>query len=423
MKATSVSPRGRVARSKVVGAAALKASMQKSRQWLVEPFRNEQERQLAAKQADEEIAKILFNACTVLRGTALKLAQVLATEYELVPPAYREQFARAANDAMPINRAIVQRVIKNELGDWREHFSEFSDAPFAAASLGQVHAATGLRGEPLAVKIQYPGIADGVASDLSLARAVLTPTRWGSVFESCLEELRQRLGEELDYLLEASHTIWFREHLQNPWVRVPKVYPEHSTRHVLVTERIDGHPLAAWLATHPSYQLRKHYGQLLVDLFHECVFERQFIHADPNFGNYLFSDSGQLGLIDFGCVRRLDQAAIGTLRRVYTLDDSDPQTIERTHADMGMKYRASAPRAQLDRFLTDWSTWISAPYRSDRFDFGERAYVERGAVLEREAREMVESCDGSFLYFGRAHHGLQRLLQALGVSVCMRLPD
>lgn len=423
MKATSPSPRGRVARSKVVGAAALKASARKTQQWLTEPFQNEQDRLRAGEQADQEIAKILFNACTVLRGTALKLAQVLATEYELVPPAFRDQFARAANDAMPINRAIVHRIIKHELGDWREHFSAFSDVPFAAASLGQVHAATGLSGEPLAVKIQYPGVADGIASDLSLARAVLTPTRFRSVFESCLDELRERLGEELDYLLEAEHTTWFREHVKHPRVQIPRAYAEHSTRHVLVTERLVGCPLSDWLATDPPRELREHFGQLLVDLFYECVFERHYIHADPNFGNYLFSDNGQLGLIDFGCVRRLDEGAVRALRRVYTLDDDDPQTLERIHAEMGIKYWSSVSHARLNQFLSQWSKWISEPYRSHRFDFGDRAYFEHGAVLEREAREIVESCGGAFLYFGRAQHGLLRLLQTLGVSVNMRFPD
>jgi hypothetical protein len=152
------------------------------------------------------------------------------------------------------------------------------------------------------------------------------------------------------------------------------------------------------------------------------LFEHQFIHADPNLGNYLFSDSGQLGLIDFGCVRRLGEAALRALRRVYTLEDSDPQAIERIHAEMGVSYRPSTSRAQLNRFLSAWSEWISEPYRRERFDFGDGAYFERGAVLEREAREIVHACDGAFLYFGRAHHGLMRLLQNLGVSVDMRFP-
>jgi predicted unusual protein kinase regulating ubiquinone biosynthesis (AarF/ABC1/UbiB family) len=404
----------------VVGTAAIKASARKTGQLLAGPFRNEPDRAAAAERADEDVAKILFNACAVLRGTALKLAQVLATEYELLPPALREQFARAAHDAIPINRVVVHRIIKNELGDWRQHFREFSDVPFAAASLGQVHAATGLGGEALAVKIQYPGVAEGIHSDLSLARAVLAPTRWGTVFESCFDELRDRLDEELDYEREAEHTEWFKANVRNPLVRIPSVYREHSTRHVLVTERMPGRHLSDWLATQPSLEMRERYGQLLVDLFHECAGELNCIHADPNFGNYLFGDAGQLGVIDFGCVRRLDPAAPDTLRRVQTISCSEPDVIERMHLEMGVRYRQGTPRDRLNRFLASWSDWIFAPYRSDRFDFGDTDYFERGAALQREARELIESCDGAFLYFGRAQQGLYRMLQTLGVAVRMR---
>ena len=423
MKASSPSPRGRIARGAVVGTAAIQASARKTRQLLAEPFKSERARELAAEQTDAEVAKILFDACTLLRGTALKLAQVLATENELIAPAFREQLAKAAYDAMPINRALVQRILKTELGDWREHFSQLSDVPFAAASLGQVHAATGHEGESLAVKIQYPGVADGISSDLSLARAVLRPTRFRTVFESCLEELRERLAEELDYQREAEHTTWFREHVRNPWVRIARVYSEHSTRRVLVSDRLPGLHLAEWLATNPSRSLREHYAQQLVELFHECVFERNAIHADPNFGNYLFANDGVLGLIDFGCVRRLDPSSSRALRLAYELHEGAPEAIQHLHSEMGVKYRDDVARPRLNTFLVSWAGWISEPYRHDSFDFANTQYFERGSVLGREARDLVHSCSGAFLYFGRAHQGLYRLLQALGVSARLRLPD
>jgi predicted unusual protein kinase regulating ubiquinone biosynthesis (AarF/ABC1/UbiB family) len=150
----------------------------------------------------------------------------------------------------------VHRVVKAELGDWHRHFSQFCDVPFAAASLGQVHAATSHAGQALAVKVQYPGAADGVASDLRLVQAVLGPTRWGRLFESCIDELRERLGDELDYTLEAKHTQWFRENLRRPWLRIPEVLARHSTRHVLVTERLPGQHLTEWLASNPTRDAR-----------------------------------------------------------------------------------------------------------------------------------------------------------------------
>lgn len=422
MKGSSSCPRGPIARGAVIGAAAIRASVQRAQLVLAEPFRNEAERAHASEQTDEQIARILFDACSALRGTPLKLAQVLATEYELLPPAYREQFARAAHDAMPIDRALVRRIMKTELGDWQARFARFSDLPFAAASIGQVHEATSHTGQSLAVKIQYPGVADGIASDLRLVRAILAPTRWGRLFDSCTDELRERLSEELDYSLEAVHTQWFGERLRNPWLRVPGVIRDHSTRRVLVTERLSGQHLSAWLATSPTRDAREHYAQLLVDIFHQCVFDLQFIHADPNVGNYLFGANGQLGLIDFGCVRRLDDKAVDALRRAYAMEDSDPQAIARVHTDMGMRYRADLPGDELRKFLVNWSNWLSEPYRAERFDFGNTDFFERGSVLGHEVRRLIESCDGSFLYFGRAQQGLFRLLQTLAVSVRMPRP-
>ncbi len=422
MKNPASCPRGAIARGAVVGTAAMKASAKQAQFMVAQPFRSEQGRARAAEQTDEQIAGILFNACSALRGTPLKLAQVLATEYEMLPPAYCEQFARATHDALPIDRALVRRVIKAELGDWHAHFAEFSDVPFAAASLGQVHAASSHSGQPLAVKVQYPGVADGVASDLRLVRAVLAPTRWSQLFESCVDELRARLGEELDYMREAEHTDWFRTRLSNRWLRIPEVLRAHSTRRVLVTERLSGQHLGSWLATNPSRELREHYAQLLVDIFHQSVFELQCIHADPNEGNYLFDASGQLGLLDFGCVRRLDARAIDALRRAHLLEGDDPQAMARIHLDMGMRYRADVPSDELRGFLVSWSSWLSEPYRAERFDFGASDFFERGSTLGREARRLIESCDGSFLYFGRAQQGLFRLLQILGVAVRMPRP-
>jgi predicted unusual protein kinase regulating ubiquinone biosynthesis (AarF/ABC1/UbiB family) len=404
----------------VIGAAAIKVSGQQARHLVAERFRGESGRVQAAEETDEQIARTLFDACAVLRGTPLKLAQVLATEHELLPRAYREQFGRAAHDAPPIDRALVRRVIKAELGDWHTHFAQFTDVPFAAASLGQVHAATSHNGQALAVKIQYPGVADGVDSDLRLVRVVLAPTRWARLFDSCIDELRERLREELDYTLEAKHTEWFRECLANPWLRIPEVIRQHSTRHVLVTERMPGQHLTEWLASNPTREAREHYAQLLVDIFHQCIFELQCIHADPNLGNYLFGADGRLSLLDFGCVRRLDARALDALRRTYTLQESDPEAIAQLHFDMGVKYRADITGDELRDFLTQWSDWSLAPYRSESFDFGRSDFFERGSVLGRDARRLIASCDGSFLYFGRAQQGLFRLLQMLGA--CVRMP-
>ena len=415
-------PRGTFVRGSILGAAIVRASAKRAKHELTQPFRRKVRSASAKDKSDAETAKVLFDACSALRGTPLKLVQVLATEDELLPSAYREQFALSSHRVEPINRALVRKILRVELGEYNTLFRDFEDVPFAAASLGQVHAATALNGDAIAVKLQYPGVGDGVAADLRIAKAVLGPTRLGPAFDSCLVEMRERLNEELDYRREAQNTEWFRTHLRLPGVVVPRVYPEYTTKHVIVTERLFGRHAAEYVLLEPSQEERNRYGQLLVDLFHYSVFELHRIHADPNFGNYLFRADGKLGLIDFGCVRRLDAPFVEGLRQFFTVEECDGETIEQLHSTLGVVYRRDIPKRELREFLVRWSHWLRVPYHSESFDYSQnREYFAEGFAMGAESRRFVERSEGAFLYFGRAHHGLQRLLQTLGATVRQRI--
>ena len=420
---TSV-PRGTLVRGSILGTAVARASAKKAGQVLARPFQSKRVRASAKRKTDEQVAKVLFDACSVLRGTPLKLAQVLATERELLPETYREQFSLASHQVDPINRALVRKLLRVELGDPSTLFQSFEDVPFAAASLGQVHAATAPSGDALAVKVQYPGVDVGVASDLKLVKALLGPTQFGPLFEACLGELRERLSEELDYRCEATHTAWFREYLHIRDIVVPRVYHEYTTKHILATERLAGVHVAEYVATNPTQRERDRYGQLLTDLFHHSVFELKRIHADPNFGNYLFRNDGTLGLIDFGCVRQLDDRFVAGLRRFFAQRTFDSDTIEQLHSALGATYRSNIPKHELCDFLVRWGHWLLEPYRSETFDYARNTeYFARGFAMGNEARNFLGKHEGAFLYFGRTHHGLTRLLQTLGATVRLRIPD
>lgn len=415
-----ISARTLFTRGSILGKAVTRASASQLKHAITQPFRNEHARAQAAQRTDEQTAHILFEACGSLRGTALKLAQVLAMEPELLPEAYRKEFSRAAHRAPPINRALVRKIIETELGSTEKRFEAFENTPFAAASLGQVHAATSHSSQQLAVKIQYPGMAESVRADLAAFRLLMRPSRLSKVLESSVQELRVRLEEELDYLHEAEQTKWFRDKVGLAGVVVPRVYADLTTSHVITTERIAGTHLTDWLASNPSQQVRNHYGQLLADLFHHCVFELHRVHADPNFGNYLFREDSRLGLLDFGCVRQLTPEFVEVLRQFFGASPMSALDVEQLHARLGIRYRKDVPaQARLD-FLARWGELIAQPYRTSSFDFGNNdAYFAHEATMSQEARRYVEHFDGSFLYVGRAHHGLQRLLQALGASVRM----
>ena len=418
--ATGAPPRSRFVRGSILGAAVAQASAQKLAVLAQQPFRSLSDREQAAQQLDDDLARLLFQTCGTLRGAALKLAQALATEQELVPEAYRTELARASYRAPPIHRALVQRILRGELGGL-SLFHRFDLVPFAAASLGQVHEATDHAGQSLAVKIQYPGIAETITADFALLRTALGPTRFSRVLASCSGELLARLGEELDYQCEAGHTGWFRDHLALPRVLVPRVHPALTTRHVLTTDRLDGQHLDEWLAAGRSRMQRDSYGQLLVDLFHHCVFDLGRIHADPNPGNYLFRDDHQLALLDFGCVRAIEPGMAAAFQRLVAHPDPTPDTFVEMHSALGVHYRRDVPPGELREFLRDWGAWLTAPYREPTFDFGEsHEHFARGATLGKAAHRFVDRYDGPFVYFARSHHGLLRLLQRLGARVRLR---
>ncbi|MGC4069238.1 MAG: AarF/UbiB family protein [Polyangiaceae bacterium] len=418
--ATAAPPRGLFARGSILGKAVVSASATRVGLALTQPFRDERGKAVAAVKAEEDMAKTLFEACGVLRGTALKLAQLLATEPELIPEAYRAEFARACHRAPPIGKALVRKLVTREIGVPEARFASFEDVPFAAASFGQVHAATSFEGEDLAVKLQYPGMKESVHTDLLALRTILRSAPQGDVFMPCVEEMRTRLSEELDYDREAEQTNWFREHLRLANVIVPQVHSTHSTRHVLTTERLLGLHLTEWLRRCPSENERNRYGQLLVSLFYHCLFDLGVIHADPNFGNYLFQSDGSLGLLDFGCIRRLSKEQVEAFYDLTDPNHTSSEPIEVTHARLGIRYRTNMPRRERENFLKDWGDWLREPFRTPHFDFSRaEPYFEQGARLARLSHRFLEHYDGSFLYVGRAHQGLLRFLQVLGARVQM----
>jgi len=415
-------PRGKLERRRVVGLAAARAGVKKVGHLTVRPFLSARKRCAADQANDVAVARIVFRALSTLRGTALKAAQLVAMERGLVPEIYRCELAKASCDVPPMNRALVYTILKRELGPPEKSFRQFEWCPFAAASLGQVHAATAFDGRRLAVKVQYPGMADGVKADIEMLRRCLGPTRYRRIFDGCFDEIASKVGEELDYRLEARQTTAFAKGCPMRDILIPEVATDLSTGSVLSLGRIEGLHLDGWLATSPSQAERDRYGQLLVDFFHYGAFVQNVIHADPHPGNYLFREDGRLGVIDFGCVKHLEPGLLKDLRRL----SSPPAHIDLAehtalHGRIGIHYRRGIDDPSFVRFFSDWVAWLGEPYRREVFDFGPRHdYFRRGAVLAKALYRYIDHYDGSFIYYGRAEHGLMRLLEHLSARVRMR---
>jgi predicted unusual protein kinase regulating ubiquinone biosynthesis (AarF/ABC1/UbiB family) len=417
-------PRSKLARGAVVGATAARVGAAKAAHLGTRPFISKQRRHEADAKSDEEIARIIFNALCVLRGTALKAAQLVAMEIDWLPEAYQKELAKSSSQVSPMNRALIRKTVRGELGPPEKLFDCFSLTPFAAASLGQVHGAKSKEGRDLAVKIQYPGMAEGVKADIDLLKGVLTPTKYKRVFKECFGEIQRKVSEELDYRTEATRTGYFKEVTTKEHFALPDVLDELSTERVLTTERIAGLHLGQWLETNPSKAERNHFGQLLVDFFNHATFKLRRIHADPNPGNFLFREDGRLGIIDFGCTAELEPPFVEALEKLLrTGDNIEADVEEQAHKVMGIHYRHASDSEEFASFMKGWVKWLGEPYAEEGYDFGENAdYFKRGLAYSNQFGRYIDHYDSGFIYYGRTLHGLLRLLQRLGARVNMT-PD
>ena len=293
--------------------------------------------ELVAAEIQQRTAEQIFRVLGELKGGAMKMGQALSIFEAALPPEiagpYRATLTKLQESAPPLPARSVHQVLLSDLGEnWRDSFAEFDDRPVAAASIGQVHAATWRDGRRVAVKIQYPGAGNAIINDFNqLSRigrlfGVLMP---GLDVKPLLEELKARVAEELDYELEAAAQQAFADAYRgDPDISVPDVVA--GTRHVLVSAWMSGTPLARIIADGTQEQ-RNRAGILLTRFLFSGPARAGLLHADPHPGNFRLLGDGRLGVLDFGAVDRLPGGLppfLGRLLRIMHEDDPDIGAVE-----------------------------------------------------------------------------------------------
>jgi len=268
-------------------------------------------------------AEKLARRLSHMRGAAMKLGQLLSLEGDdLLPPEFSEALAvlRATADTMPASQ--VRRVLGRAYGaGWEARFREFDFEPIAAASIGQVHFAVSRDGRPLALKIQYPGVARSIESDVNNLASLLKVTRILPLefdIAEILVEAKRQLKQEADYECEAEHLNRFRELVADESrVAVPRVHADYTTKRVLAMDFEEGRPIEELRSPEYPQSLRDGLGELLQRLMFRELFEFHFMQTDPNFANYLFCpESGQLVLLDFGSAQEFRREFIDSYGRI-----------------------------------------------------------------------------------------------------------
>ncbi len=319
---------------------------------------------------DARNAASLAQALGGLKGPLMKVAQLIATIPDVVPPEYAEELQKLQSEAPPMGAAFVNRRMMAELGgNWRGRFAEFDLKPAAAASLGQVHKATSKEGVRLACKLQYPDMESAVEADLSQLQLLLAlHRRMDSAIDTreIAKELGARVREELDYHREAKHAALYDLMLDGTDdVRVPKIDASLSTKRLLTMHWLDG----TKLLTHKDADLESR-NLIARAMFH--AWWRPFIrygviHGDPHLGNYTVFDEGGrpggLNLLDYGCVRIFPSSFVNGVNELRNgLLKGDMAQIVHAYEVWGFKNLSK----DLIDILNIWAKFIYGPLLDDR---------------------------------------------------------
>jgi predicted unusual protein kinase regulating ubiquinone biosynthesis (AarF/ABC1/UbiB family) len=362
-------------------------------------------------------ASALTSALGRLKGPLMKVAQLMATIPDLLPPEYAAELQKLQSEAPPMGWAFVKRRMMAELGpDWETKFASFEHHPAAAASLGQVHRARSLDGAPLACKLQYPDMQSAVEADLAQLEWLLAIRRR---FDSALDtseigkEIGARVREELDYRREAKHVALYREMLgAADNVRVPRAWPALSTGRLLTLDWLDG----SRMLTHKNDSLAAR-NTLATAMFTAWWFPFSrfgVIHGDPHLGNYtVFERDGEpsgINLLDYGCIRIFAPKFVGGVVDLY-------HGLLRGKDDLVVNAYETWGFRKLSRELIDtlniWARFIYGPLLDDRVrtiadgvapsEYGRREAFRVHQALKRKGPVKVPR---EFVFMDRAAIGL-----------------
>ena len=420
-------PKGAIARSLAGGKTAAQMGTEYLKYKAGEKFIPAGKRDRARKDMLGKSARVLFDGLCNLKGTALKMAQLLSLELDIFPQEFRAELERSCNEAPPLNRAMVRKVIMNAYGaEPEEVFKSFDSKAFAAASLGQVHRAVGHEGEDLVLKIQYPGIRETIKNDVGLIKNLARPFPEYKIIPPAIGEAEKRFLEETDYRQEAENILYFRENLDMDGVKIPEVHPGLCTDKVLCISHLKGQPLNQWIKANTGQEKRDQLAQQLEDIFIKSLYELNTIHADPNPGNFIVMEDGSLGLVDFGCVKRFDRKFVELFRRLpLAFNKNDSAACLDTLRELGTLPKDAAPElvAQMKRNFNKYGAWLKRLFEPEVFDFGrERDFITQGreitAGMMKTWRQLNINPD--FVFLDRTRYGLLRLFELMEARVCFR---
>ena len=379
---------------------------------------------------NEDNASDIYDGLKSLKGSALKVAQMLSMEKNLLPNAYVEKFSLSQFSVPPLSAPLVRKTFKQYLGKYPEEvFDTFDKDSINAASIGQVHKAT-KDGKALAVKIQYPGVAQSISSDLALVKPIATRmfNLKGKDSAKYFKEVEDKLVEETDYILEVAQSKEITEACQGiANLKFPTYYSELSSKRVITMDWMKGKHLSEFTKTDFSQETGNKLGQALWDFYMFQIHGLRKVHADPHPGNFLVNEEEELIAIDFGCIKEIPDSFYVPYFELAKPGNisSDSIFTDKLYA-LEILIATDTPDEVLffKRLFHQLLSLFTSPFHLEEFDFGNEEFWGKIADLgenfasDKQLRKMNGNRGSKhFLYMNRTFFGLYNLLHDLKAKI------
>ncbi|MFM7018036.1 ABC1 kinase family protein [Flavobacterium sp.] len=379
---------------------------------------------------NESNAEDIYDGLKSLKGSALKVAQMLSMDKSFLPQAYVEKFSLSQFSVPPLSAPLVLKTFKTNLGKSPyEIFDEFNPNSVNAASIGQVHKAV-KNGKNLAVKIQYPGVANSISSDLALVKpiAIRMFNLQGKDSDKYFKEVEDKLIEETNYLLElkqSQEVVAACNKIEN--LVFPEYYPEYSTEKIITMDWMSGIHLSEFAAINKDQEIGNKIGQALWDFYMYQIHILRKVHADPHPGNFMVNEENQLIALDFGCMKAIpNDFYIPYFQLIDKNIINNPKLFSDKLYELEI-LRVDDSNEEVDYFTSmfyDLLSLFTKPFQTENFDFSDDEFFENIAKLgERFANDTtLRKMNGNrgskhFIYMNRTFFGLYNLLYDLKAKI------
>jgi len=395
-------PSGRVARTARVGGLAAGQGARWAGMRAANRVRSPERAAAAEQERTAALVHELVDQLSRMRGAAMKVGQMLSmVDFDGLPEDQQDELQRKLatlrDGVPPVPFPRLEKLLRSEFGGpLGRVFSDFDERAFAAASIGQVHRARTLDGDDVVVKVQYPGVAEAVETDLRNAMLLVPLIKRlapGLDARALGVEMRERIGEELDYELEAQNQRRIERLLRgHPFMKVPRVNTELSTRRVLVSEYVDGERFEA--VRRAEEPVRDRYGEVVFRFFFGLLYRDRIALGDPHPGNYLLAGGGQVCFLDFGLLRDVDRSRVSAERGIaLAVRHRDAPALKAALISGGYlpPDRAEAVQEEFAlRLMRRATSWYAVP-KFRRFAQTDEAHRDRHERPEGSEREAVRS--------------------------------